>query len=106
MDIYEVVLKEFDGGTDKIDNLILWIASNEQPHIVEGSSQVKSVGLLHSLNIDSAGIDLVIGEYSQFMNYYKCSECEEEWKDKWNCMCNDHCPNCHAEIEPYKSEEV
>lgn len=41
-----------------------------------------------------------------YLNYYKCSECGIEWEDEWDCMCNDKCPNCDAEIEPYKSEEI
>ena len=41
-----------------------------------------------------------------FHNYYKCSECGEEWEDEWDYTCNDRCPNCGAEIEPYKSEDI
>lgn len=26
--------------------------------------------------------------------------------DAWSCMCNDECPVCGAEIEPYESEEI
>jgi len=40
-----------------------------------------------------------------YINYYQCSDCKEEWEDEWDCMCNDKCPKCGREIEPYKSEE-
>lgn len=45
-----------------------------------------------------------------YMNYYRHTDCPEEpgieWEDEWDCMCNDRCPACNAEIEPYHSEEV
>lgn len=41
-----------------------------------------------------------------FINHYRCSECGSEWDDEWDCMCNDRCPTCNAEIEPYASEDV
>lgn len=41
-----------------------------------------------------------------FANYYKHIECGVEWDDEWDCMCNDKCPDCNAEIEPYYSEEL
>jgi len=41
----------------------------------------------------------------RYRNFYRCS-CGEEWEDAWSCACNDRCPNCNTEIEPYKSEEV
>lgn len=37
-------------------------------------------------------------------NYYRCP-CGEEWNDQWDCCCNDHCPKCHKEIEPYISDD-
>lgn len=38
-------------------------------------------------------------------NHYTCSECGTEWSESWNCACNDRCPKCGIEIEPYASEE-
>jgi hypothetical protein len=32
--------------------------------------------------------------------------CGTHWTDTWDCMCDDDCPVCHAEIEPYASEEI
>jgi hypothetical protein len=40
------------------------------------------------------------------LNFYKHDECESHWADLWDCGCNDECPNCGAEIEPYASLEV
>jgi hypothetical protein len=42
---------------------------------------------------------------TMYLNHYRCT-CGHEWTDKWNCMCNDRCPKCDTEIEPYQSEEV
>ena len=42
----------------------------------------------------------------KYKNYYRCSECGTEWEDCWECTCNDRCPDCNAEIEPYKSEDI
>jgi len=28
------------------------------------------------------------------------------WEDEWDCACNDRCPSCNKEIEPYYCEEV
>lgn len=38
---------------------------------------------------------------SGFINYYR--HCDVEWQNKWSCMCNDRCPVCGGEIEPYNS---
>jgi hypothetical protein len=43
-------------------------------------------------------------EELMYRNFYR--HCGEEWDDEWSCMCNDECPVCHKEIEPYKSEEI
>jgi hypothetical protein len=43
---------------------------------------------------------------SLFLNHYHCDACDIEWDDEWSCACNDHCPSCNAEIEPYESEDV
>jgi hypothetical protein len=48
-----------------------------------------------------------------FVNYYRCPGNLEyrkrhdpvEWTDEWDCTCNDKCPECNAEIEPYTSED-
>lgn len=54
------------------------------------------------------------GNQRQFLNHYRCPGDLEyrkqheplEWSDTWSCMCNDKCPECNAEIEPYESEDA
>jgi hypothetical protein len=40
----------------------------------------------------------------RFRNFYR--HCGELWEDTWSCACNDECPVCGKEIEPYKSTDV
>lgn len=40
----------------------------------------------------------------KYRNYYR--HCDTEWEDEWDSMCNDECPVCKSEIEPYKSEDL
>jgi hypothetical protein len=40
---------------------------------------------------------------AKYRNLYECPKCGERWEDVWDSMCNDKCPNCDAEIEPYQS---
>lgn len=37
-------------------------------------------------------------------SFYRC--CSQEWDYVWDSACNDRCPACNAEVEPYRSEEV
>jgi len=41
-----------------------------------------------------------------YANKYKCPDDDTEWTDVWSCQCNDKCPTCNKEIEPYESKEV
>jgi hypothetical protein len=41
-----------------------------------------------------------------FRNYYRCPNDGAAWIAEWSCMCNDRCPICRAEIEPYDSEDI
>ena len=45
-------------------------------------------------------------EELKFRNHYHCDDCDEEWQDEWSCMCNDRCPSCNKEIEPYESVDL
>ncbi|QPK64031.1 hypothetical protein IVG45_03365 [Methylomonas sp. LL1] len=38
-----------------------------------------------------------------YLNQYRCPYCQTEWEDVWDCACNDRCPDCNKEIEPYES---
>lgn len=40
------------------------------------------------------------------LKYYECTKCRIKWTDAWSCACNDRCPNCRTEIEPYDDEEL
>lgn len=40
----------------------------------------------------------------EYDNHY--FHCGEHWIDSHDCMCNDRCPVCRAEIEPYMSVEL
>ena len=42
----------------------------------------------------------------KYVNYYRCSNDGHEWQDEWDSMCNDRCPVCNAEIEPYDSDAL
>ncbi len=41
-----------------------------------------------------------------FLKYYRDRECGAAWTDEWSCACNDKCPKCGAEIEPYDWDEL
>jgi hypothetical protein len=42
-----------------------------------------------------------------FRNYYRCSDCREEWDDEWCCTCVDDCPHCgERHMSPYESEDL
>lgn len=43
-----------------------------------------------------------------YLNRYRCVNhaIPVEWDDEWDCMCNDRCPECNAEIEPFESEDL
>ena len=38
-----------------------------------------------------------------YLNHY--NHCNQEWEEVWDCQCNDKCPVCNKEIEPYYSEQ-
>ena len=42
----------------------------------------------------------------RFRNYYQCPTDGTKWHDEWNHLCNDRCPVCDSEIEPYFSQDV
>jgi hypothetical protein len=45
-------------------------------------------------------------EEIRFINHYQCPDDGTEWTDRWSCACNDKCPTCNKEIEPYESQEI
>ena len=40
----------------------------------------------------------------KFRNHYK--HCGETWTDEWDATCDDECPVCGKDIQPYKSEDI
>jgi hypothetical protein len=57
----------------------------------------------HEIAANSA--DEAIGP-GAFVNYYRCPFDNAHWADSWSCACDDKCPNCGREIEPYKSLDL
>ncbi|TCV86105.1 MULTISPECIES: hypothetical protein [Methylomonas] len=55
--------------------------------------------------IERPGITAMQTEAStiRYLNQYHCPYCQTEWEDVWDCGCNDRCPDCNKEIEPYES---
>lgn len=43
-------------------------------------------------------------ESTHWTNHYLCP-CGEKWEDRWDSCCNDKCPSCNKEIEPYISDD-
>lgn len=43
---------------------------------------------------------------NKFLNKYFCKHCNENWSNTWSCTCNDKCPICGREIEPYQVIDV
>lgn len=41
-----------------------------------------------------------------FLKYYRHDECRIAWSDEWSCACDDKCPKCRAEIEPYDWDDL
>lgn len=41
-----------------------------------------------------------------YRNFYRCPDDNTEWDNEDDCTCNDRCPECGKEIEPYKSEDI
>jgi len=41
-----------------------------------------------------------------YLNKYRCPNDDCEWADEADCQCNDRCPVCNKEIEPYTSIDI
>lgn len=67
-------------------------------------------GIIDTIDLDFEEIVLITKAPSddspvKYRNFYRCS-CTHEWEDTWDSMCNDRCPVCNKEIEPYQSNEI
>jgi len=45
-------------------------------------------------------------EEDRFIMEYVCPECGSEWEMAGSCACNDHCPQCDAEITPTNVRDI
>lgn len=43
----------------------------------------------------------VVEDEPLYLNEYK--HCGEVWEDQWSCACDDECPICGHDIEPFRS---
>jgi hypothetical protein len=58
---------------------------------------------MKTINQPNAGTSAAENSTVRYLNQYRCSCCQTEWEDVWDCGCNDRCPDCNKEIEPYES---
>ncbi|NJA07803.1 hypothetical protein HC024_19005 [Methylococcaceae bacterium WWC4] len=56
-----------------------------------------------TINQPSGGTPPAEASTVRYLNRYRCPCCQTEWEDVWDCGCNDRCPDCNKEIEPYES---
>ena len=74
-----------------------------------GAYEIYSAALNEAIMADLKDADEVEAEETEdekrFHMFYRCPNDGEEWEDYWSCACDDRCPKCNAEIEPYKYEE-
>lgn len=75
---------------DELAELFRWLLEKERESRDEGMKADSQAG-----SVDD----------NQFLNFYKCPDDATEWTMVWSCMCDDRCPKCNAEIEPYMSED-
>jgi hypothetical protein len=111
MRVCEFTEDGFDGSTDATDDKVHWIAAPDEDTamaIGDGLGWVYKQTLHYAGGHDPGalmlgGVDIVCGLERRFTNKYR--HCKIEWDDEWSCACNDECPQCGAEIEPYDSIE-
>jgi len=58
---------------------------------------------MKTINQPSVGATPAENSAVRYLNQYRCPYCQTEWEDGWDCGCNDRCPDCNKEIEPYES---
>ncbi|NJA08210.1 hypothetical protein HC024_21130 [Methylococcaceae bacterium WWC4] len=58
---------------------------------------------MKTINQPSVGTPPLENSTVRYLNQYRCPYCQTEWEDVWDCGCNDRCPDCNKEIEPYES---
>ncbi len=58
---------------------------------------------MKTINQPSVGTIPLENSTVRYLNQYRCPYCQTEWEDVWDCGCNDRCPDCNKEIEPFAS---
>ena len=58
---------------------------------------------MKTINQPNAGTSAAEISAVRYLNQYRCPYCQTEWEDSLDCSCNDRCPDCNKEIEPYES---
>ncbi|WP_157203975.1 hypothetical protein [Methylomonas methanica] len=58
---------------------------------------------MKTINLSSSDTTPAENSAVRYLNQYRCPYCQTEWEDGWDCGCNDRCPDCNKEIEPYES---
>jgi len=97
-------LREFNPAAKAVFRLYSATLTLQEPHPAGWS-------FLHFLdemtmktsNQPSVGTTPAENSTVRYLNQYRCLYCQTEWEDVWDCGCNDRCPDCNKEIEPYES---
>ncbi len=82
---------------------ILRAKLRQDEYMVEDSEDFTVCVYLNAANVKIEEVEEEDGQ--EFLNKYRCEACNEEWEDTWDCACNDKCPRCNKEIEPFESIE-
>lgn len=94
-DIYSDVLVAMQGAEE--------LGGPEGADYVVLMQAISAEALARVANATAAREPEIVVE-SSVLNRYR--HCGTEWTDLWNCACNDRCPACRAEIEPYLSVQL
>ena len=109
MKIMQIIIPEDElSHVDKDNDLVLWVG-------VPDSYVLRAISGYEVTSTDftapEPGTDFIVESSAKFedgkswfRNFYR--HCEVSWDDEWSCTCNDKCPECGAEIEPYESESL
>lgn len=117
MKTIELVLKGFNGNTDKTDDKIIWIGVPDNLMLeINTKNESNPIHYLSDVDVKQMNMDTVDltirpktkedEEPNSFINHYFCPDCDHLWQDEWSCFCDDECPKCNKVYTPYKSIDV
>lgn len=122
---FEITAIGFDGGSDDTDDRVLWVSAPDLaalqavlqgvPHQgvvpLDPTMQTSPEDFDFALPNDAAALQARLRHFAdhpqaekQWENHYR--HCGQVWTDTWSCCCNDRCPVCNREIEPFDSVEL